>query len=190
MAESLRERFANLVDASGEHHIWTGAIRRDTGAGRMKVNGKEVQARQVAWELEHGPLTQGARVLPCPEAAACVRLDHLRTVGADGQPLDAVPVVAAVRGRSRRGGGSMRRVGATTWDFVVSGGSIGDERSRAVRTWPSFDCQSFSRTLRLTSAKAATEPGGHVLTLRHRFGGAAAPPEASPTGTLGTRRRP
>lgn len=79
MARTLRQRFATFVDTSGEHHLWTGAIRRDSGTGRVRVDGKEVAAHQAAWELERGPVPTGTRVLPCPEVSASCHNGERRT---------------------------------------------------------------------------------------------------------------
>ncbi len=77
MARSLQQRFDRLVDRCGEHHLWRGAVRPDAGTGRMRVEGKELPAYRIAWELAHGPLQADVRVLPCPDEPACVRIDHL-----------------------------------------------------------------------------------------------------------------
>jgi integrase len=90
-------RFAAKVDRAGEHDLWLGA-KDGRGAGVLKVDGRIVTARRVAWELEHGELPTGARVLSCPDDPACVRVDHLALQGTDN----------GGRGKSRRprGGGS------------------------------------------------------------------------------------
>ncbi len=61
---SLAERFEAHVDRSGDHHRWLGAVNRDRGTGRLKVGSRHVTAHRVAWELAHGPLPEGARVMP------------------------------------------------------------------------------------------------------------------------------
>lgn len=126
MARTLRDRFEALVDRSGEHHIWTGATRPDTGVGRLKIDGKQVPAPQVAWELEHEPLDGATRVLPCTAVPACVRLDHLR--------LDArrngSRASGTARRRGRKGGGSMREVAPGIWELAVTAGAYDDGRQR------------------------------------------------------------
>ena len=67
---TLAERFAEKVDRSGEHHVWTGSKKTD-GSGKMKVDGRTVLARRVAWELAHGPLPPEVEVRSCPVDKAC-----------------------------------------------------------------------------------------------------------------------
>lgn len=126
MAKSLRVRFDAYVDRTGEHHLWTGAVRGDTGVGRLKVDGKVLPAPQVAWELEHGSAA-GGRVLPCPDVPACVRVDHLRLCGSDGRPAGAA---APRRSRGRSGAGSLREVSPGLWELSVSAGKYDDGRPR------------------------------------------------------------
>ena len=95
MARTLRDRFEIYVDRTGEHHLWTGATRPNAGTGRMRVDGKEIAAHQIAWELERGPLPKGKRVLPCADVPACVRVDHLRTTRGGA--------TSGVRSRARKG---------------------------------------------------------------------------------------
>lgn len=121
MARSIRERFERSVDTSGDHNVWTGATRADTGTGRMRVNGKELAAHQVAWELEHGPLEHGARLLPCPDVPACVQVDHLRLIGETGDTCEPT-TTSSFRGRARKGGGSMREIGSGVWELAAPAG--------------------------------------------------------------------
>ncbi|MGH9153978.1 MAG: site-specific integrase [Acidimicrobiales bacterium] len=123
MAKSLHQRFDASVDRNGEHHLWTGAVRADSGTGRLKVDGKVRAAHQIAWELEYGT-AGGNRVLPCPDIAACVRIDHLRLVGEDGAAITAGQ--RARRSRAASGAGSMRRVAPGTWELAVSAGKYDD----------------------------------------------------------------
>src|SRR5687767_7804264 len=115
MAEAINDRFDKFVDRSGEHHIWLGATRPDTGIGRIKVGGKHVPAHHVAWELVHGSLRAGERIEPCPSVAACVRVEHLRS----NKPT-------AARGRARRGTGTMRDLGNGLWELAVPSGNYDD----------------------------------------------------------------
>lgn len=110
------------------------------------------------WELAHGPLPDGARVLACPDERACVRLDHLR--------LDRDPT-ASSRARGRRapnGGGSKRRVRPGVWALTVTSGRFDDGTPR--------------RSYRTVRAGNATEAGrllaGFVAEVR-----GAAPPTTS-----------
>lgn len=118
-------RFEKKVDRSGEHHLWTGA-RKDDGTGMFKLTGQTpVMARRVAWELAHGPLPEGTRVLSC-ELKACVRVDHLR--------LEERRVRQVAR--PRHDGGSTKRVqvqvNGVRAHRRVQGGRI---EAEAMRSW-------------------------------------------------------
>jgi hypothetical protein len=84
MDGGLRRRFEAKVDRSGEHHRWNGAAAAD-GTGMVKVGGKPMAARRLAWELANGPLPHGARVECCPHDPACVRAEHLSVAGVVGR---------------------------------------------------------------------------------------------------------
>lgn len=106
----LEERFEANVDRSGEHHVWTGAIEPGRGTGRMKVAGRSMAAHRVAWELGHGPIQQGARVLPREADPACVKVDHLRHEGG----------TSPSRRRATKGTGSMREVTSGVWKLSAT----------------------------------------------------------------------
>jgi integrase len=112
----LAERFEAKVDRSGEHHVWVGA-RQGDGVGVIRVDGKLTTARRVGWELEHGPLSSGARVGGCRDDPACVRTTHLTVSGMEAR---------AARPRGPRGGGSKRMIRPTVWKLTVSAGRYAD----------------------------------------------------------------
>src|SRR4051812_12566172 len=97
---SIAERLDSKVDRTGEHHVWTGAKKRD-GTGQVRVNGKLMTAQRLAWEVANGPLPPGARVRGCPEEPACVRLQHLSLMGSTSSNR---------RSRAARGSGSKREL--------------------------------------------------------------------------------
>src|SRR4051812_34646564 len=117
----LRERFERFVDRSGEHHLWTGATRPDTGVGRVKVGGKHLAAPYVAWTLAHGEPAVGAKVLPCPDVVHCVRVEHLRG------PRAAPP---RKRSRSAKGAGSVRMIADGIWELCVTTRPEGAEKPK------------------------------------------------------------
>lgn len=121
---TLAERFEEHVDRSGTHHRWTGSAKAD-GCGKLKVDGRTVTARRVAWELAHGPLPSAARVTACVEDPSCVRVEHLAVKGADRGSKQR-------RVRSRKGAGSMRQVRAGTWEVRVTRGRWDDGRVRTL----------------------------------------------------------
>jgi integrase len=121
----LATRFEQLVDRSGEHHMWLGSIHAERGTGRIKVNKAVVTAHRVAWELAHGPLPPKTLVLACPVNPACVRVDHLC--------LDGAPETKPTRQtRGRKGTGSMRLIRPGTWELRVSAGRWEDGRPRTL----------------------------------------------------------
>ena len=56
--------------------MWTGS-RTAQGFGQVRVEGRLHTATQVAWQLIHGPIPEGGKVVGCPAEPACVRVDHL-----------------------------------------------------------------------------------------------------------------
>lgn len=152
---SPHERFDRLVDRSGEHHVWLGAKNRH-GAGRIKIDGKEVTAHRAAWELAKGPLPPGSRVEGCPDEAACVRLDHLRLASAG--PVTAVPKPPPPSGRRVKGGGTMVEIRPGTWKLGVSVGSYEDGRQRRLyRTVTVDNAAEAARELAAFVAEARDE---------------------------------
>ena len=74
--KSLRERFEEKVDRSGDCHEWTG-YRLPTGYGRIKVLGRMALAHRVAYELFVGPIPENAHVLHRCDNPGCVNKRHL-----------------------------------------------------------------------------------------------------------------
>ena len=122
MPRTLVERFEQKVDRTGEHHLWLGATNRARGTGRLKVAGSDTTAHRVAWELEHGEVPQGTRVLPCPVEPRCVRPDHLAIEHTARGPVQ----------RSARGGGSKREVSPGVWELAASAGVGADGEPKRV----------------------------------------------------------
>lgn len=145
MNNDQRERFEALVDRSGEHHLWLGAVNPSRGTGRLKVDGRQITAHRHAWELEHGPLPSSARVFACPSQPACVRIDHLRCQDDEPRPAGAGYRSSRAGGRARKGGGSMQRIMAGTWKLSITV-DTGDGKQRRVH-----------RTVEARNAKQATE---------------------------------
>jgi integrase len=111
--DTLAKRFERMVDRNGDHHLWKGAKHTGRGTGRLKVEGRDVTAHRVAWELAHGPLPTDARVHACEGNPACVRVEHLRVDSDTGAP-------AAPRSRNRKGGGSKKRIGPASWQLSAT----------------------------------------------------------------------
>lgn len=148
MDQELTDRFERRVDRSNHHHVWTGSKKAD-GSGKLKVNGRTVTARRMAWELAYGPIPDGVVVTACPDETACVRVEHLSLRGAPDEA--AVP-----RRRSPRGGGTKTEVRPGVWKLTVSAGRYDDGRARRV-----------SRTVHAATEAAATRALAAYVTEVH-----------------------
>ena len=147
MDERLRIRFEAKVDRSGDHDRWTGSRTTD-GAGKLKVAGRTVSARRVAWELYRGPLSPTAAVNACPDDPACLRVEHLSLRG-------ELPAKDGRR-RAARGTGSKTEVRPGVWKLTVTAGRYADGRVRRVH-----------RTVRAGSeAEARGQLAGFVAEIR------------------------
>ncbi|HET7487570.1 MAG TPA: hypothetical protein VFJ85_06535 [Acidimicrobiales bacterium] len=161
MARSQLHRFEKFVDRQGEHHLWTGATRPGVGTGRLRIDGKEVPAHRMAWELANGALEPGDRVLPCPDEPACVRVEHLRgPSGDDGKP----------KRRGRKGTGSMRQVRAGTWQLAAPVRTANGVTRRTYRTVRADSAAAAARELaafvaELQQAGPAPDPDRRDLTV-------------------------
>ncbi len=122
------------------------------GSGKLKVGGKAVSARRIAWELAHGPVPSGAVVRSCPDETACVRVDHLTLRGAPDESVD--PQL-----RNRRGGGSKTEVRPGVWKLTVSAGRYEDGRQRRLhRTVQARTGTEATRALADFVAEVHSEP--------------------------------
>jgi len=114
----LAERFEALVDRSGEHHLWLGAVDAHQ-TPQMRVDGTLTTARRVAWVLAHGPLRPGARNAACPDHPRCVRADHLH-LGPRPRPATQLMADRPHRRRAPHGAGTMREVRPGVWKLTVT----------------------------------------------------------------------
>jgi integrase len=166
VATPLQIRFEAKVDRSGPHHLWTGSKKAD-GSGTVKVDGRVVMARRVAWELVHGSPGADARVLACPGEPSCVRVEHLRVAGGNGNgagtPAEGQRTHPQTRpaasGRARKGSGSMREVRPGVWELAATIGRYSDGRVRRVyRTVRTNDAAAAARELAALVAEARIIP--------------------------------
>lgn len=144
------KRFEALVDRSEEHHRWLGAVNPVRLTGRLKVAGRQVTAHRYAWELVHGPVPPGARVLACADVPACVRLDHLRVEGAG---------VARRAARAPKGAGSLRRVRPGVWKLAVTAPAGVDGSRRVHRTVHAKDAKDAAAQLTAFAAEVRSSGG-------------------------------
>ncbi len=117
-----RDSFEAKVDRSGKHHLWIGS-RTMAGGGQIRVDGRLRTASQVAWELEHGDIPPGGRIRSCPDEKLCVRVDHLELT---------IQPASTSTASSRRGGGSMAKVGDDKWKLTVDAGRDHTGRRRRI----------------------------------------------------------
>jgi hypothetical protein len=69
-------RFWSHVEQAGACLLWIGNLN-DLGNGRVRVGGRLLKARRVAYELTYGPIPPGAYVHCSCGHPSCVRPDHL-----------------------------------------------------------------------------------------------------------------
>lgn len=144
-------RFEAKVDRTGDHHLWMGSRKAD-GTGTVKVGGRVMNARRRSWELAHGPVPPGARVLACADEPGCVRVDHLRL-------HDGVAPSSSGRPRARKGTGSMREVKPGRWELSVTAGRYEDgSLRRSYRNVTAKNATAAGRELAEFVAEARAEP--------------------------------
>jgi HNH endonuclease len=56
--------------------LWTG-VTDTNGYGHVTIAGHRRQSHRVAWQLEHGPIPDGIKVLHRCDTPACVNVAHL-----------------------------------------------------------------------------------------------------------------
>lgn len=72
----LPERFWSKVNRDGDCWLWT-SCRWPVGYGRFWMGRRFLPAHRIAWELTHGPVSDGLCVLHRCDNPPCVRPDHL-----------------------------------------------------------------------------------------------------------------
>lgn len=75
------------------------------GYGRVRFNGRAQLAHRVAWQIENGPISNGAHVCHSCDNPLCVRPDHLWLGTAQDNMADM-----KAKGRQRRGEGKPNAV--------------------------------------------------------------------------------
>lgn len=73
---TVAERFWAKVNKTPGCWMWTGGTGHN-GYGQFWLGGKLVQAHRFAYELVHGPLLPGVKVLHECDTPPCVRDEHL-----------------------------------------------------------------------------------------------------------------
>jgi hypothetical protein len=78
MSPEVEARFWAKVQKTDSCWLWTGCKSR--GYGRFRSRGNKVTSQRthrVSWEIAHGPIPDGLKVLHRCDTPACVRPDHL-----------------------------------------------------------------------------------------------------------------
>jgi hypothetical protein len=109
---SIRDRFDEKVDRSGDCWVWLGSLVK--GYGQLMVKRRPIRAHRVSWELSNGAIPAGAHVLHHCDNRRCVNPAHLFL----GSNLDNIADCKA-KGRAK----------------VASKGRPGDLNGRAKLTW-------------------------------------------------------
>ena len=63
------------VETSDGHLLWTGGLANGRPAARYE--GKVVYVRRLVWEMEHGPIPEGAVLVATCRERLCVAPSHL-----------------------------------------------------------------------------------------------------------------
>lgn len=72
-------RFWSKVDKGGDCWLWT-AARSGDGYGHLKVDGRNVKAHRLAYELEVGPIPPGLDIDHLCRVPLCVNPAHMEPV--------------------------------------------------------------------------------------------------------------
>lgn len=70
-------QFWSKVNRTEGCWLWAGSKRSEMGYGSFVVRGRSFAAHRVSWELTHGPIPPGLKVLHKCDVPACVNPDHL-----------------------------------------------------------------------------------------------------------------
>jgi hypothetical protein len=76
LTESDKKRFWSKISKAGDCWLWQ-AGRFGSGYGMFKVQGKNLGAHRVAYELQRGPIPDGRLVLHRCDNPACCNPGHL-----------------------------------------------------------------------------------------------------------------
>ena len=143
-------KFDVKVDRRGPHHLWLGATSSG-GVGQIRVDGKLHNATRLAWELARGPLPDGALVLSCPEAAACVRVEHLRLSIRKAKPASKP---------TTHGTGTITERSPGVWKVGVNAGV--DEQGHRRRVFRTVRGSRSAASKELAAFASETGDGSHL----------------------------
>jgi len=126
--QPLPVRFYEKVDKSSHPECWLWIGWRDQdGYGMFWLNGRDVRATRVAWELENGPSPPGSIIMHSCDNPPCVNPGHLRPGTHTENMLD-------MRAKSRGIGGANhhRSAAILTEEQVLEIRRLNDEGARNI----------------------------------------------------------
>lgn len=76
--KTISEKFWSKVSKTNECWVWTGAIN-DNGYGYLAFKNprRNILAHRISWEIHHGSIRGGLRILHRCDNPPCVRPEHL-----------------------------------------------------------------------------------------------------------------
>ena len=84
----MSQEFWAKVRKTDECWLWTGS-HNNKGYGSYRIGGKTIGAHRVSWELQFGPIADGAVVMHLCDNPPCVRPSHLALGGQSANIADA-----------------------------------------------------------------------------------------------------
>lgn len=123
--KTLREKFDEMVDRSGECWEWTGC-KNGGGYGHIRDGSKMIGAHRLSYKLHIGPIPSGLKILHKCDNPSCVNPDHLFL----GTQKDNMADMVA-KGRSHHPHGEISSLSKLTEEQVLEIRSLYPDVSQA-----------------------------------------------------------